>query len=137
MIKLSAFRYVVEHISGEINVWAYILTRWAVWPRNKVKHTSGIKSLILAPINPWLNPKLDWFVRNDIIQSQNSTSQEPPQKLSKKDSVWRANSINSGFQKVTNYKNFEYSLQLIQDMVVIGQKRSLRQRYSHTFSGKH
>lgn len=29
-IKLNAFRYVVEHLPGEQNVWADILTRWAV-----------------------------------------------------------------------------------------------------------
>lgn len=32
-IKLSAFRYVVEDLPGERNVWADMLTRWAVQPR--------------------------------------------------------------------------------------------------------
>ncbi len=29
-LKLSGYRYVIEHLPGDRNVWAYLLTRWAV-----------------------------------------------------------------------------------------------------------
>lgn len=54
-LKLSAFKYVVEHIPGEKNVWADMVTRWTVRsPRN-----ASAKSLLLAPISPGLDSKLD------------------------------------------------------------------------------
>lgn len=36
-LKLSSFRYVLEHLSGERNVWADMLTRWAVNSNSAVK----------------------------------------------------------------------------------------------------
>ncbi len=50
-IKLSAFRYVIEHLPGESNVWADILTRWAVAPKTAVlaKRIVALKSLLVAP----------------------------------------------------------------------------------------
>ena len=65
-LKLSGFHYVVEHIAGERNVWADMLTRWAVQPRNKVSVLS-LKSVMYAPINSGLDPELDWPTRDDII----------------------------------------------------------------------
>lgn len=53
-LKLSAFRYIIEHVPGEKNVWADILTRWAVQPKNIVTPTGVGKlcALMVAPMNP-------------------------------------------------------------------------------------
>ncbi len=50
-IKLSAFRYVIEHVPGERNVWADMLTRWAVAPKNSTspKKIASLKSVMVAP----------------------------------------------------------------------------------------
>lgn len=54
-IKLSALRYVVEHIKGKDNHWAGILSRWGSSDRTEIKVAScNVKYLILAPISPLL-----------------------------------------------------------------------------------
>eukprot|EP00171_Calliarthron_tuberculosum_P001247 IDg1247t1 len=42
-IKLSGFRYVVEHIPGDKNVWADMLTRWVVRPTNSINGESMLR----------------------------------------------------------------------------------------------
>ena len=79
-IKLSAFRYVVEHLPGELNVWADMLTRWAVSPKCMVDATKLLraKSLMCAPINPRTDPKFDWPNMEDIKKAQTSSKEEAP-----------------------------------------------------------
>ena len=79
-IKLSAFRYVVEHLPGQRNVWADMLTRWAVYPKSSVAidKAGRLKSLMVSPINPGLNPELDWPSREEILVSQENYSQSVP-----------------------------------------------------------
>ena len=79
-IKLSAFRYVIEHLPGEINVWADMLTRWAVSPKRKVDATKVLRAklLMLASINPGTNPKLDCPNIKDIIKAQKSSKENLP-----------------------------------------------------------
>ena len=88
-LKLSEFRYVVEHIAGERNVWADMLTRWAVQPKAKVSAELAMKALMLAPINPGLDPKLDWPCLDDIIESQESSAEDPPSNVKKTESGWK------------------------------------------------
>ena len=52
-LKLYSFRYVIEHISGEDNVWADMLSRWAVRAERKVR-LIRVKMLLVAPITPHL-----------------------------------------------------------------------------------
>ena len=83
-IKLSAFRYVVEHLPGEENVWADMLTRWAVNPKSHVsaKRLGNIKTLMYAPINPSADPKFDWPSYRDIISAQEESNEKPPKSFS-------------------------------------------------------
>ena len=89
-IKLSAFRYVVEHLPGDRNVWADMLTRWAVSPRKLISssRTAKIKTLMMAPINPGLDPSMDWPSHKDIIESQKSTKEKPPASFKKTEKGW-------------------------------------------------
>ena len=87
-LKLSAFRYVVEHISGERNVWADMLTRWAVKPRDKVGIGYHVKALMYAPITLSLDEELDWPVRDEIINSQELAQEEPPKSFRKTGNGW-------------------------------------------------
>lgn len=53
-LKLSAYRYVIEHIAGEKNVWADMLTRWAL-PSKRVymakRQTRGKKRVpLISPL---------------------------------------------------------------------------------------
>ena len=78
-VKLSTFRYVIEHLAGDRNVWADMLTRWAVQERNivRVSKLQTLKSLMLAPISPHLDAKLDWPRREDIMKAQAKTTEVP------------------------------------------------------------
>lgn len=79
-IKLSAFRYVVEHLPGDRNVWADMLTRWAVQSKATIT-TDGharFKSLMLAPVSPGLDPELDWPTLDGIIASQDASKELAP-----------------------------------------------------------
>ena len=68
-IKLSAFKYVVEHIPGELNVWADMMTRWAVKPRKEMKlngKSLSLKIMQVAPVNPRSDSSYDWPVIYEI-----------------------------------------------------------------------
>ncbi len=89
-IKLSAFRYVVEHLPGERNVWADMLTRWAVTRKKTVssQNAGKIKSLMIAPVNPGANPELDLPTHQDVILSQNAAEESPPSSFRRTDEGW-------------------------------------------------
>lgn len=82
-IKLSGFRYVVEHLSGDRNVWADMLTRWAVKPNNTLssKRVAIFKSLMFAPINPGIDKKLDWPSISEVIESQKKSKLIPTKRF--------------------------------------------------------
>ena len=88
-LKLSGFRYVIEHIAGDKNVWADMLTRWAVKPRTKVS-SGKISRLMLAPVKPSLNKEYDWPTRVCIARSQRLSSSKAPRSLKQRDEIYRA-----------------------------------------------
>ena len=79
-IKLSAFRYVVQHLPGEENVWADMLTRWAANSKSSVstKRLGKFMSLMLAPVNPSMDSKFDWPSLSDVFFAQKNTKEKPP-----------------------------------------------------------
>ena len=87
-LKLSGFRYVIERIPGNYNVWADMLTRWAVKHSNKVS-LSKLSRLMLAPINPSLDKEYDWPTRECISKSQKISSLKPPQFFKKTDNIYQ------------------------------------------------
>ena len=89
-IKLSAFRYVIEHLPGDRNIWADMLTRWAVRPKSFVstKNIGRFKSLVMSPINPGLDPKLDWPTLEEIIDSQKNSKEPPPTSYKHTEKGW-------------------------------------------------
>ena len=90
-LKLNEFRFVIEHIAGEDNVWADMLTRWAVQPRNKVANVKVSKSqaLIMAPINMVRGDDLDMPERKEIIMEENKNRLKQPKGLRKEDGVYK------------------------------------------------
>lgn len=59
-IKLSTYRFEIEHVPGDRNVWADLLTRWAVQPRSTIGSRLQRSRLMVAPINPGLQAEYDW-----------------------------------------------------------------------------
>ena len=89
-LKLSAYRYVVEHLAGERNVWADMLTRWAVAPHSEVQANKiVVKSLLLALINPELKDATDAPSEEDLRAAQAKTKCKPPAKCRQVDGLWK------------------------------------------------
>ena len=82
-IKLIAFRYIVIHLLGDQNVWVDMLTRWAVNPVQRItsSNTPRAKALMVAPINPGVDSKLDWPNIEDIKEAQSSANEAPPKQF--------------------------------------------------------
>jgi len=87
-LKLSGYRYVIDHLSGERNVWADILTRWAVKPRVGVK-SAKLSKLMLAPITPSSSQKFDWPTRTDIESIQQASKDHVPNRFELVDGLFQ------------------------------------------------
>ena len=89
-IKLSAFRYVIEHLPGDRNIWADMLTRWAATTKSNINsnRVGRLKSLMMAPINPGVDSELDWPSLQDIISAQNSAKEKPRSSFKQTDDGW-------------------------------------------------
>jgi hypothetical protein len=60
-LKLSSYRYTIEHVSGSDNVWSDMLTRWAA-PSLQVRASV----LMLAPVAPTLDSSFIWPTPREI-----------------------------------------------------------------------
>ena len=69
-LKLSGFKYVIEHVAGDTNVCAEIYTRWAVDRKMKAR-MSITKSLIVSPINVSTEQEFEWPKKGDLVTSKN------------------------------------------------------------------
>lgn len=87
-IKLSTYRFEIEHVAGVRNVWADLLTRWAVQPSSYVKYSSALRRIMMAPVNPSLQQEFDRPCLEDIINSQESSKHKPSNVL-KSNNLWR------------------------------------------------
>eukprot|EP00737_Agarophyton_chilense_P004166 gb/GEZJ01005113.1/.p1 GENE.gb/GEZJ01005113.1/~~gb/GEZJ01005113.1/.p1 ORF type:complete len:487 (-),score=31.61 gb/GEZJ01005113.1/:1533-2993(-) len=90
-LKLSAFWHMIEHVSGEKNVWADMLTRWAVQSTRTVapSRIGRISALMVTPISPSINEHFDWPTEKDIISSQTIHAAKAPKTLSEENRPWR------------------------------------------------
>jgi hypothetical protein len=73
-LRLSGYRYTIEHLAGGRNLWADLLTRWAVQVPRATKMVKLAK-LMVAPID-CSTKKLDWPTRDELRESQASASPE-------------------------------------------------------------
>lgn len=86
-IKLSAFNYMIEHIPGESNDWADMLSRWANHERTEIQASRvRLQSLMLAPISPSLSESYEWPRPKDIIKCQ--PRNRPGKGWELRNSVW-------------------------------------------------
>jgi len=90
-LKLSGYRYVIEHLSGERNVWADILTRWAVKPRDTVR-AMNISKLMFAPISPSLSEDFDCPSKTDLISCQGNAKATPPSRFKNTEGIFQDSS---------------------------------------------
>lgn len=103
-LKLSAFRYVVEHLPGERNVWADMLTRWAVGTNSGIRaleHQPAITSLMIAPVNPRIYTRLDWPSLQDITMAQEKSKTIPHKDLRRSKAFGKIATARFRSQKMT------------------------------------
>ena len=85
-IRFSAFNYIIEHISGELNIWADMLSRWANREQMKMQATNiGVQKIMMAPISPSFSENFQWPKPAEFISSQPSKSPGPSWKLQDKE----------------------------------------------------
>lgn len=87
-IKLSTYRFEIEHVAGEKNVLADLLTRWAVQPSDTIRCGIGIRRLLLSTINPSIHQEYDWPSMEQISSSQENQSKKP-KNVSRSTNLWR------------------------------------------------
>lgn len=89
-VKLNGFRYIIEHVPGDQNVWADMLTRWAFKCNTTVNvQTIGkLKSLFLAPVNPAVDNKLDWPSQFDLEEAQSRSKSTLESTLTKNENLY-------------------------------------------------
>ena len=73
---LAGSPYTIEHLTGEQNVWADLLTRWAV-PRT----ITATSAAAMAPI--WIDWEDNWPETEEIIRAQKKHFDSRPKGLSK------------------------------------------------------
>ena len=89
-LKLSAYRYVVEHLAGERNVWADMLTRWAVKTPDAVKaKTVAAKVMLLSPIQPGTDKAFDMPTEQDLREAQRKAKEKAPKDCKIVDGLWK------------------------------------------------
>jgi Integrase zinc binding domain/RNase H-like domain found in reverse transcriptase len=86
-LRLSGYRSTIEHLAGGRNVWADLLTRWAVQPP-KAEREIKLEKLMLAPIDSYAK-ELDWPTREDLNWSQGSGEEDRPDCLYLEEKVWQ------------------------------------------------
>lgn len=78
-LKLSSFSYIIEHLSGEENVWGDLLSRWANGPiaarpqeeaRAVDSRKVNVSSLLLAPVTPAEHDNFDMPKLEDVKAAQ-------------------------------------------------------------------
>jgi Integrase zinc binding domain len=68
-LRLSTYRYTIELVPGDNNVWADMFTRWAA-PRPQLR----AKALMLAPLAPSLGADFEWPNAGEIRLVQDGAS---------------------------------------------------------------
>lgn len=89
-IFLSQFNYVIEHIDGERNVFADILTRWARGYRNNSVYTSQVNSLVLEQLIPAAS-EIIWPDLEDMKSAQEEIRRKPHGVRKDNDGIYRRN----------------------------------------------
>jgi hypothetical protein len=83
-LRLSGFSYVTEHLSGKDNVWADLLTRWAVQYRKEVPLVRLRQLRLIAPITPGTDEKYDRPSTAALSVTQERLSGERPSQAVKR-----------------------------------------------------
>jgi hypothetical protein len=75
---MQRFHYSIEHISGEDNVWADLMTRWGASPDDTegthklVRRVRAVKIPADVRVRPLQNPDFVWPRREEILHAQNA-----------------------------------------------------------------
>lgn len=70
-IRLKFFNYIVEHIPGEINLWADLLSCWANHDHNMVRaERVHIETIMMASISSSLRDEFDWPATSETEKEQ-------------------------------------------------------------------
>lgn len=86
---------VFEHLPGEQNIWADMLTRWAMQSltSNRESHVNRLKTLLAAPASPEPDARLKWPELKDQIASHRISAAKPEARMKSQDDHFVDDSI--------------------------------------------
>ncbi|KAE9356250.1 hypothetical protein PF008_g3693 [Phytophthora fragariae] len=67
-MSLLVFRYVIEHVPGEVNAWGDLLSRWGAGPALKQERTSRrvARLAVVQRVSPLEDPEFVWPAETEI-----------------------------------------------------------------------
>lgn len=84
-LRLSSYRYVIEYLPGEENMWADILTRWGVSPAAKAARSTI--AALYAPIDMG-REEYDWPTKEHIVTCQGRHRDTKPGNVCVVNGMW-------------------------------------------------
>ncbi|KAE9073862.1 hypothetical protein PF010_g24905 [Phytophthora fragariae] len=71
-MSLLVFRYVIEHVPGEVNAWGDLLSRWGAGPALKQERTSRrvARLAVVQRVSPLEDPEFVWPAETEILALQ-------------------------------------------------------------------
>jgi hypothetical protein len=62
------FRYEIEHVSGEDNVWGDLLSRWGVKQDRPVARMAQLA--VVQKVSPLQEKEFDWPTQGELVEAQ-------------------------------------------------------------------
>ncbi|GMF43963.1 unnamed protein product [Phytophthora fragariaefolia] len=77
-MAMTSYRYVIEHIRGDDNAWADMLSRWGNPQANKIEDASSVKQIVVVPqFSPLEDETFDWPTLDEIRSAPQQQQTRP------------------------------------------------------------
>ncbi|GMF60887.1 unnamed protein product [Phytophthora fragariaefolia] len=77
-MAMTSYRYVIEHIRGDDNAWADMLSRWGNPQGNKIEAASSVKQIAVVPqLSPLEYEAFEWPTLDGIRSAQQQQQTRP------------------------------------------------------------
>ncbi|KAE8982236.1 hypothetical protein PR001_g23792 [Phytophthora rubi] len=82
-MAMTSYRYVIEHIRGDDNAWADMLSRWGNPQASRIEAASSVKQIAVVPqLSPLEDEAFEWPTIDEIRNAQQQQQQTRPEGVS-------------------------------------------------------
>ncbi|KAE8980295.1 hypothetical protein PR002_g24168 [Phytophthora rubi] len=79
-MAMTSYRYVIEHIRGDDNAWADMLSRWGNPQASRIEAASSVKQIAVVPqLSPLEDEAFEWPTIDEIRNAQQQQQQTRPE----------------------------------------------------------